>query len=227
MQVEHDGAYKDCALGKNAKKSFANSDSRSEGIVDIIYSDVCRQMTVPSLGNFVYYVIFIDDYSRKTWIYFLKAKDEVFSKFQDFKALVENLSGRKIKILRFDNGGEYNSNEFTDYCREARIKRELKTPYNAQQNGVAERKNRSIVEVAKAMIHDQNIPMHLWVEASSTTVYVHNISPHKILGNKTPEEVFTGKKPKVSHLRIFGCPVYMHVPNVDIMVAAGSINLRV
>jgi hypothetical protein len=91
-------------------------------------------------------------------------------------------------------------------------KRELTTPYNPQQNGVAERKNRSIVEATKAMIHDQNLPMHLWAEASSTTVYVQNRSPHKILGNKTPEEVFTGKKPEVSHLRIFGCPVYIHVP---------------
>jgi transposase InsO family protein len=119
-------------------------------------------MTVPSLGNFVYYVIFIYDYSCKTWIYFLKVKDEVFSKFQEFKALVENLSRRKIKILRSNNGGEYTSNKFKYFCREAMIKRELTTPYNPQHNGVAERKNRSIVEAVKAMIHDQNLLMHLW-----------------------------------------------------------------
>ena len=89
-------------------------------------------MTVPSLGNFVYYVLFIDDYSRKTWIYFLKAKDEVFNKFQEFKALVENLSERKTKVLRSDNGGEYTSNEFKFFCIEAGIKRELTTPYNPQ-----------------------------------------------------------------------------------------------
>jgi transposase InsO family protein len=141
----------------------------------------------------------------RRWFYFLKAKDEVFNKFQEFKALVENLSGRKIKILRSDNGGEYPSNEFKDFCKEARIKRELTTPDNPQQNGVEERKNRSIVEATKAMIHDQNLPMHLWVKASSTTVYVQNRSPHKILGNKTPEEVFTGKKLEINHLRICGC----------------------
>jgi transposase InsO family protein len=98
--------------------------------MEIIHLDVCGQMTVPSLGNFLYYVTFIDDFSCKTWIYFLKAKDEVFNKFQEFKALVENLSERKIKILRSNHGGEYTSNEFQDFCREARIKRELTTPYN-------------------------------------------------------------------------------------------------
>ena len=82
MQVEHDGVCKGCALGKNAKGSFSSSDNRYKGILDIIHSDVCRQMTVPSLGNFFYTVIFIDDYSRKTWISFLKAKDKVFNKFQ-------------------------------------------------------------------------------------------------------------------------------------------------
>jgi transposase InsO family protein len=115
--------------------------------------------------------------------------------------------------LRSDNGGEYTSNEFKYFCREARIKRELMIPYNPQQNGVVERKNRSIVEEAKVMIHDQNLPMHLAVEeASITTIYVQNRSPHNILGNKTLEEVFIGKKLEVIHLRIFGCPVYIHVP---------------
>jgi transposase InsO family protein len=88
-------------------------------------------MTVPSLRNFLYFVIFIDDYSRKTWIYFLKEKDEVFTKFQEFKALVENIS-RSIKILKSNNGGEYTSNEFKDFYREARIERELTNPYNPQ-----------------------------------------------------------------------------------------------
>jgi hypothetical protein len=92
MQVEHDGVCKGYTLRKNEKGRFSRSDNRSKGILDIIHSNVCKHMIVPSLGNFVYYVIFIDDYSCKTWIYFLKAKDEVFSKFQEFKALVENLS---------------------------------------------------------------------------------------------------------------------------------------
>jgi transposase InsO family protein len=96
-------------------------------------------MPSSSIRGYVYYVSFIDDYSRKTWIYFLKTKDEVFSKFKEFKALIENLSERKTKILKSDNGGEYTSKEFVNFCKYVGIKRDLTTPYNPQQNGVAER----------------------------------------------------------------------------------------
>jgi transposase InsO family protein len=95
-------------------------------------------------------------------VYFLKSKDEVFSKFKELKALIENLSERKIKILRSDNGGEYTSKEFVNFCKDVKIKRELTTPYNPQQNSVAERKNRMIMEVVKTMIHDQDLRMFLW-----------------------------------------------------------------
>jgi transposase InsO family protein len=125
---------------------------------------------------------------------------------------VENQIGKKIKVLRSNNGGEYTSNDFKDFCKEAGIKRELKVSYNPQQNGVVERKNRSIIGSARAMIHDQDIPMFLWEEACNMTIYVHNKSPHRILGDKTLKEAFTGVKPEIGHLRIFGCPVYIHVP---------------
>jgi hypothetical protein len=92
------------------------------------------------------------------------------------------------------------------------IKRELTTPYNPQQNDVAERKNRTIMEAVKTMIHDQDLPMHLWDETTRTTVYVQNRLSHSALGFKTPEEMFIGKKPEVSHLKIFGCLVFEHIP---------------
>jgi hypothetical protein len=188
-----------CALGKYAKTTFPSSDSRSKGILDLVHSDVCGPMSVGSLSGFNYYVTFIDDCSRRMWIYFMKTKDEVFNRFREFKALMENQTGRKVRVLRWNNGGEYTSNEFKDFCREAGIKKELTVPYNLQQNGVAERKNRAIVGAAKAMIHDQDLPMFLWAEACNTTVYIQNKSPHKVLGDKTPEEVLTGVKPEVGH----------------------------
>ena len=94
-------------------------------------------MSSSSLSRYVYYVSFIDDFSRKTWIYFMKNKDElVFSKFKEFKALIENHTENKIKTFRLDNGGKFTSNEFTELCKDSGIKRKLSTPYNPQQNGV-------------------------------------------------------------------------------------------
>jgi transposase InsO family protein len=145
-------------------------------------------MPSSSISGYVYYVSFIDDYSRKTWIYFLKSKDEVFSKFKEFKALIENLSERKIKILRSDNGGEYTLKEFVSFCRDVGIKRELTTPYNPQQNSVAERKNIMIMEAVKTMIQDQDLPMCLWAEAAMAVVYVQNRLSHSALGFKTIEK---------------------------------------
>jgi hypothetical protein len=115
-------------------------------------------------------------------------------------------------VLRSNNGEEFTDGEFKEFCREVGIKRELSTPYNPQQNGVAERKNRSVMEAVQAMIHDLDLSMYLWAEVARTVVYVQNRSPHKVLENKTLEEVFSGKVPEVSHLRIFGCPVYIHIP---------------
>ena len=112
----------------------------------LVHLDICGTIPSTSLSGFVYDVSFIDDYSRKTWVYFLKSKDEVLGKFKEFKALVENLSERKIKTLRSDNGGEYTSKEFGNICRDVGIEREFTTPYNPQQNGVAERKNRTIMD---------------------------------------------------------------------------------
>ena len=108
--------------------------------------------------------------------------------------------------MRSNNGGEYTSKEFEAFCKEEGIKRELTTPYNPQQNGVAERNNRTIIEVVNTMINNQHLPIHLWDEAARTSVYVQNRLSHSALGFKTPGEMYTGKKPEVSHLKIFGFP---------------------
>ena len=138
-------------------------------------------MSAQSLSGYLYYVLFIDDFSRKTWIFFLKAKNKTLGKFQEFKALVENQSSRKICTLRSDNGGEYISREFNDFFQKVGIKRELTVPYNPQQNGVAKRKNVTVCKAARAMMCDQDLPTSLWVEVVGTAVYVQNICHHAIL----------------------------------------------
>jgi transposase InsO family protein len=138
LQVEHEGVCKGCTLGKNTKGPYPSSDNRSKRILDLVHSDACRPMKVSSLSVFLYYVTFIDDFSWKTWIYFMKTKDEVFNMFQEFKAQTKNLTGKKIKVLRIDNRGEYTSINFSDFCKEAGILRELIVPYNPQQNDMWE-----------------------------------------------------------------------------------------
>ena len=109
ISPKYDGC-KGCALGKNTNKSFPRSKNRSKGILDLIHSDICRPMS-SSLSGCLYYVLFIDDHSRKSWIYLLKAKSETFDRFKEFKALIENQTSKHIYILRPDNRGEYESNE--------------------------------------------------------------------------------------------------------------------
>jgi hypothetical protein len=100
LKVDHEGVCKGCTQGKNIKNHFPKSDNKAEGILELVHSDVSDPIPSTSLRGYVYYVSFIDDYPRKTWVYFLKSKYEVLRKFKEFKALVENLSERKIKILR-------------------------------------------------------------------------------------------------------------------------------
>ena len=123
MKLDHEGVYKGCSLGKHTRKPFHNSETRSKEILDLIHSYVCGPMSNKSLGGHLYYMTFIDDHSRKTWLYLLKTKDEVFDKFKAFRSEVETLTERKIKTLRSDNGGEYTSKEMIAYCKEASIKR--------------------------------------------------------------------------------------------------------
>lgn len=131
-------------------------------MLGLINSDICGPMSTRALIGDKYFITFIDDHSRKTWIYFLNTKDEVFDQFKEFKELVENVIGKKIKVLHLDNGGEYINKYFTDFCVKKGIKREWKTPYNPQWNGVVEKENKTIIGVANAMLYDQELPKFIW-----------------------------------------------------------------
>jgi transposase len=137
FSVEHHGICKGCTLGKHAKVVFPSNEHKSREILDLVHSDVCGTMSIAPVLRSMYYVSFIDNFFHKTLIYFLKTKDEVFSRFREFKALVENQIGKKIKVLRSKNGGEYTSKEFKGFYKEVGIKREVTIPYKPQQIGVA------------------------------------------------------------------------------------------
>ena len=140
----------------------------------LVHSDVCGPMPTISMGGASYFVTFIDDFSRKVWVYPLRRKDEVLSVFQKFVTLVENQSSKKVKCLRSDNGGEYVSRAFQEFCDSKGIKRELTPPYNPPQNGVAERMNRTIQEKVKSMLSNVELPNGFWAKAVAIAIHLIN-----------------------------------------------------
>ena len=144
---------------------------------------------------------------------FLKGKSEVFGIFKKFKALVEKQSGKQIKVLRSDRGKEYTSREFDKFCEDEGIERQLTVAYTPQQNGVSERKNRTVMEMARSMLKEKGMPNTFWAEAVYTAVYILNRCPTKAVKDKTPIEAWSGRKPSAKHLRVFGSICYIHVPD--------------
>lgn len=148
-----------------------------------------------------YILTFIDDFSRKIHVFFIASKDQVYSTFKDYQRTVENEIDCTIKVLRTDNGREYVNKEFEQYLKSKGIRHQLTVPYTPEQNGVAERTNRTIVEKVRCMIQDANCDQKFWAEAVNTAVYLKNRSPHKATKGTTPEEIWTGRKVNLSHLK--------------------------
>ncbi|KAI3721795.1 hypothetical protein L2E82_32813 [Cichorium intybus] len=195
-----------CMAGKQSRKSFpVEKAKRADDILEIVHADLWGPMRTESLAGSKYFLLFTDDFSRMSWVYFLKYKSESFEYFRKFKALVEKQSGKALKVLRTDRGGEFTSKEFDAFCDEQGIKRQLTAPYTPEQNGVAERKNRTVGEMARSMLQQKGMPDSFWAEGVAVAVYILNISPTKAVWNQTPYEAWSGNKPSVSHLRIFGC----------------------
>eukprot|EP00253_Pinus_taeda_P025630 PITA_25630 len=175
-----DSLCEGCILGKQHRESFPSGKSiRAKAPLEIVHSDVCGPMQTPSLADSQYFLTFIDDFTRKIWVYFLKNKSEVFEKFRNFKALVENQCRLHIKVLRTDRGGEYISKEFLRFCRENGIHKQFTARYTPQQNGVAERKNRIIMDMARSMLKAKHLPNDYWADAVNCATYILNRCPTK------------------------------------------------
>ncbi|KAK4390398.1 Retrovirus-related Pol polyprotein from transposon TNT 1-94 [Sesamum angolense] len=208
-----EGACEACLQGKQHKKPFPSRTSwRAKAVLELIHTDVCGPMRTPSHEQNRYFILFIDDYSRMTWVYFMREKSEVFKVFKKFKNLVEKQSGRSINVLRSDRGKEYNNSEFDKFCEEEGIEHQTTVSYNPQQNGVSERKNRTVMEMARSMLQEKHLPKAFWAEAVYTAVYLLNRCPTKAVQNMTPIEAWSGKKPSAKHLRVFGSICYVHIP---------------
>ena len=181
-------------------------------MLQLVHADVCGPMNTPSITGNRYFLLFVDDFSRKMWVYFLKQKSDAFPVFQQFKAIVEKESSSSIRTLRTDNGGEFCSSAFFAFCTTHGIRHQFTTPHT-QQNGVVECRNRTITEMARAMLEHRNVPRKYWAEAVSTAVYLLNRSPTLAVNHKTPEEAWSGRKPRINHLKVFGSLAYVWIPN--------------
>lgn len=206
-----------CIEGKQINLSFPKGAARrATQILELIHSDLCGPMPVPSYGNARYVLTLTDDCSRKSFVYFLKTKSqtEMLQKFTDFRNMVENQTGLKIKRIRTDNGTEYCNSSLESFFRNNGIIHETTIPYCPQQNGVSERLNRTIMEKVRSMLQDAGLDQRYWGEAVSTAIYLKNRSPTAALKNALPEEIWSKSRVDLSNLKVFGCKAYALIPDV-------------
>lgn len=202
-----------CKEGKQTRTPFKRSHTRAKEVLELVHSDLCGPMENESIGGARYFLVFVDDHSRKIFVYFLKQKSEVLSYFIEFRSMVEKQTGKKLKILRTDNGGEYVNSSMKNEMKKHGIQHQKSVVYSPQQNGVAERANRKLVEKAKCMLFDANLGKEYWAEAINMASYLLNISANAVLVTITPEELWSNKKVDLSSdLKIFGSQVMMHIP---------------
>ena len=186
--------------------------------LQLVHSDLGGPMSEPSRGGALYFGTFTDDFSRWTDVVFLQKKSDLLSEYKKWLTKAQLHTGTKIKILRSDNGGEYVSNAFKALHDENGTTHQTTVPDTPQQNGVAERLNRVLVEMARTMMRHKDVDQDLWADAIKTAVYIKNrVTSRALPVGKTPFELWTGNKPDVSHMRVFGstCWVVLHKSHID------------
>ena len=203
----------DCIIGKQHCQSFPPSITpKSTAPLQLVHTDVCGPQRVASHSGCVYFVVFIDDYSRYTATYVLQHKSDVFKTFKKYQIWTEKQTGHTLRILRSDNGGEYTSNAMSQYLSDRGILHQTTVPETSQQNGVSERGIRTLMEKVRSMLHAAAMSHPWWAEALMTATYTKNASPAKKLNWKSPIELFLGKQINLSLLKKFGCVAYTHIP---------------
>lgn len=201
-----------CMEGKMSRLPFPKQSlSKSCEIGDLIHTDVGGPMEEVTPSGNKYYVTMIDDFSSYTAVYVLKSKSEVESRIREYCEMMKNQFGRYPRVLRSDGGGEYSSVSLKKYLVSNGIILQQTAPYSPQQNGKAERKNRYLMEMVRCLLSESGMSKMYWGEALCTACYLQNRLPTSVV-NKTPYELWNGKKPSYTHLRIFGSQAYVHVP---------------
>ena len=209
FQIDAKHKCETCVETKLTKSSFQNIERHTE-LLDLIHSDICDLKLIQTRGGNKYFITFVDDSTKYCYVYLLKSKGEAIEKFVLYKHEVENQLNRKIKVLRSDRGGEYES-PFVDLCTQHEIIHETTAPYLPQSNGVIERKNRTLKEMMNAMLISFGLPQNMWGEAILSANYLLNKVPKK-KAEKTSYELWKGMKPSYKYLRVWGCLAKVAVP---------------
>ncbi|GJT21190.1 putative ribonuclease H-like domain-containing protein [Tanacetum coccineum] len=197
-----------CQKGKQHKASYkAKSVSSISQPLQLLHMDLFGPTSVRSLNHKTYCLVITDDFSRFSWVFFLRTKDETSGILKDFIRQIENQLYQKVKTIRCDNGTKFKNRDFIEFFGSKGIKREYSNARNLQQNRVAERKNRALIEAARTMLADSFLPNTFWAKAVSTACYVLNRVLVTKPQNKTRYELITGKIPIISYIRPFGCHV--------------------
>ena len=197
-----------CLLGKMTKAPFTGINERANDLLVLIHSDVCGPMSTIARGGFQYFITFTDDFSRFGYVYLMRHKSEAFERFKEFQNEVQNQLGKTIKAIRSDRGGEYLSQEFGDHLKKCGIVSQLTPPGTPQWNGVSERRNRTLLDMVRSMMSQSDLPLSFCGYALETAAFTLNRVPTKAV-EKTPYEVWTGKRPSMSFLKIWGCEAYV------------------
>lgn len=208
----------DCLAGKSTRQPFPKdnispkNNTRKTSVLELVHSDLMGPIDVESWGKNRYLLSFVDDASRYVHARFLRYKNQAFEEFKKWKVEVEKQTGRKLKRLRTDNGLEFCSKQWTEFCEAEGICHETTMVYTPQQNGIAERFNRTLMDLLRATLHETSLPKGAWAELLDTAVHVRNRVTNSHDSKETPYEIWTGKKPNVSYFREIGCEVFVHIP---------------
>ncbi|GJY38141.1 putative RNA-directed DNA polymerase [Tanacetum coccineum] len=202
-----------CHRAKQIREPFPLSDHKSVKPGELVHLDLWGPYRVSSKEGFKYFLTIVDDYSRAVWTYLLKTKDEVFDCFINFVKLIHNQFDAKIKNVRSDNGTEFVNKKMFTLFSDLGIIHHTSCTHTPQQNGIAERKHRHLLNVARSLMFQGGIPLNFWSDCILTAVYLINRLPSSVLNGRSPYELLHNKKPNLSHLRCFGCLCFSTILN--------------
>ena len=217
---------KTCLIGKSTRLPFKRKEISTTAPLDLIHTDLSGIIRVPAVEGLKYFLTFIDDYSRYTTVYLLKSKEQVFEKFIEFKNLVENKFGSKIKALRSDNGTEYTNKRFQTVIKESGINHTFTQVGTPQQNGVSERMNRTIKNGTRCIFLESGLPARFWPFAVKFIVQARNASPNSAIGYETPNKRWNGKETDFRMFHPFGSHAIVHKQNTTSDFDARGVECR-